>query len=319
MANHRLLVTGLRGFVGSALVARVAQRPDAADITLSGLVERTGEAVDIRNADAVQRAVTAFAPTALIHLAAVASPRDAAGDPGAAWSVNVIGTFNLAHALRKHESHARFIFAGSSESYGASFASATQPLREDTLLQPTTVYGATKAAADLMLGQMERDGLAAVRFRPFNHTGSGQAAAYVVSAFARQIVCIERGWQEPVITVGNLDAQRDFLDVRDVVDAYLRAALNTEAPATGAFNLATGAPIAIATILHTLLGEAERTIDIKQDPQLMRASELPVVSGDTAKTQAVFGWAPVIPLAQTLRDVLDHWRAVADSAPEMLR
>ncbi|WP_312794199.1 GDP-mannose 4,6-dehydratase [Tianweitania sp.] len=319
MTRHRLLVTGLQGFVGTVLARRVRERPDAADITLVGLNADDEPMVDIRDADAVQAVIERIEPTALIHLAAIASPRDAANDPAEAWAVNVMGTFNLAYALGSHAPDARFIFAGSSEAYGATFASHPAPLREDAPFQPTSVYGATKAAADLMLGQMAREGLHAIRFRPFNHTGPGQAPAYVVSAFARQIVRIERGWQEPVMKVGNLEAARDFMDVRDVVDAYLIGATGQNAQNTGAFNLATGAPVAIQTILDMLIALSNSTITVEQDPGLMRPSEIPVVSGDASAAQEEFGWKPVVPLAETLKDVLNHWRAVADASPDALR
>ncbi|GHD12778.1 GDP-mannose 4,6-dehydratase [Tianweitania populi] len=319
MTRHRLLVTGLQGFVGTVLTRRVQERPDAADITLVGLNAPNEPMVDIRDADAVKAIIDQVKPTALIHLAAIASPRDAANDPAEAWAVNVMGTFNLAHALRSKTPDARLIFAGSSEAYGATFASHPKPLREDAPLQPTSVYGATKAAADLMLGQMAREGLNAIRFRPFNHTGPGQAQAYVVSAFARQIVRIERGWQEPVMKVGNLEAARDFMDVRDVVDAYLIGATGKNTKITGAFNLATGSPIAIQTILDMLIRLSESAITVEQDPGLMRASEVPVVSGDASAAQETFGWKPVVPLAETLTDVLNHWRAMADTSPDALR
>lgn len=318
MTRHRLLVTGLPGFVGSVLAKRVEERPDAPEITLVGLNTPDEPMIDIRDAHAAAAVIARLRPTAVIHLAAIASPRDAASDPAEAWAVNVIGTFNLAHAVRSHAPEARFIFAGSSEAYGAAFAEHPSPLREDAAFQPMSVYGATKAAADLMLGQMAREGLAATRFRPFNHTGPGQAPAYVVSAFARQIVRIERGWQEPVMKVGNLDARRDFLDVRDVVDAYLAAALDAD-PVPGAFNLATGSPVAIDKILKTLIDLSPSRIDVEPDFALQRRNEIPVVSGDASSARRAFNWKPSIPLAKTLSDVLDHWRRVADERPETLR
>jgi GDP-4-dehydro-6-deoxy-D-mannose reductase len=318
MTRHRLLVTGLPGFVGSILAARLRERPDAGDIKLVGLNEPDAPMLDIRDAEAVGSVIAQLRPTAVIHLAAIASPRDAANDPAEAWAVNLMGTFNLANAVRVHAPDARFIFAGSAEAYGATFANHPEPLREDAPFQPTSVYGATKAAADLMLGQMAREGLCAVCFRPFNHTGPGQAPAYVVSAFARQIARIESGWQEPVMKVGNLDARRDFMDVRDVVDAYLAAALDA-APLSDAFNLATGEPVAIKTILQTLISLSSSRIEVQPDPALLRPSEIPVVSGDASSAQRQFKWKPTIPLEQTLADVLAHWRKLAKTTPDALR
>jgi GDP-4-dehydro-6-deoxy-D-mannose reductase len=319
MSKHRLLVTGLHGFVGRMLADRVRKRPDAAEITLAGLNKINGEPVDIRDAAAVAKVVANVQPSAVIHLAAIASPREAASAPAEAWAVNLMGTFNLADAVLKHAAEARFIFAGSSEAYGAVFAELASPVSENTGFQPISPYGATKAAADIMLAQMARDGLAATRFRPFNHSGPGQAPIYVVSSFARQIVRIERGWQEPVLRVGNLEARRDFLHVRDVVDAYLLAALGDASAMIDAFNLATGEPVAIAAILQSLVEQSSAAIEVRQDPALHRVNELPVVSGDASKARQVLGWAPLIPLSQTLFDVLDHWRAIADATPKAMQ
>ncbi|MEO3386184.1 GDP-mannose 4,6-dehydratase [Mesorhizobium sp. CAU 1741] len=319
MARHRLLVTGAAGFVGRHLAEAARAHPLAGDIALAPLADGQGGTIDIRDAGAVDAAIEAFAPTAIIHLAAVASPREAAKEPDIAWVVNVMGTFNLANAAMRHAPGARFVFAGSSEVYGAGFAAAKgRPVSEDTLLEPMSPYGATKAAADIMLGQMARQGLAATRFRPFNHTGPGQTAAYVVSAFARQIVRIERGWQAPLMRVGNLAVRRDFLDARDVVRAYLAAALSDGA-ITGAFNLATGRPVAIAAMLETLRGLASVPVTVETDPALLREGEVETICGDPARAHAAFGWRAEIPLERTLADVLDHWRGLAETAPELVR
>lgn len=317
MGEHRLLVTGLRGFAGSTLAQQASTRDPA--IVVGGMVDPSGKPIDIRDAAAVRDVVAAFQPTAVIHLAAIASPRDAQDEPEAAWAVNVMGTFNLAQALWAHAPNSRFVFSGSSEAYGAAFLQSMEPLREDAAFQPQSVYGATKAAADLMLGQMVRSGLRATRFRPFNHTGRGQTAAYVASAFARQIVRIEKGFQEPVMIVGNLDARRDFLDVRDVVDAYLLAALSDEDKAVDTFNLATGTPVAIATILDTLVAQSAASIEIRQDPALMRPSEIEVISGNAEKARSQLGWNQRFTLDETLRDVLEGWRALASSDPDRLK
>ncbi|MBP0441197.1 GDP-mannose 4,6-dehydratase [Tianweitania sediminis] len=317
MDTHRVLVTGLRGFVGSTLAGRA--RASEMSIEVSGLLDGDGKAIDIRDQPRVADAVAALQPTAVIHLAAIASPRDAQAEPGAAWAVNVMGTFNLAQAVLQHAPKARFVFAGSSEAYGASFLHQEEPLREDAPFQPQSVYGATKASADLMLAQMVREGLRATRFRPFNHTGRGQTAAYVASAFARQIVRIERGWQEPVMVVGNLDARRDFLDVRDVADAYLLAAMCSDENCVGDFNLATGAPVAISELLDALVALSPVSIDVRQDPTLMRPSEIPVISGNPDKAKRQLAWQPRVSLNEMLREVLGGWRELADQDGRQLK
>ena len=156
----------------------------------------------------------------MVHLAAIPTIAGAVADPAAAWRVNVMGTLDLARAIHQYAPECTLIFAGSAEAYGAT-ARQGVPLKETDPLQPLNEYAATKAAADLALGALAANGLRVIRFRPFNHTGPGQTDEFVVPAFASQIARIEKGAQPPVMMVGNLDAQRDFLDVRDVVDAYV--------------------------------------------------------------------------------------------------
>lgn len=304
----RILVTGASGFVGAWLTRAIG---DQAEVhAFPG---------DIRDADLVRRTISEQDWDAVIHLAAIASPGAAAREPDIAWAVNVLGTFNIADAIRRHAPQTRLIFAGSSEVYGKSLADSPEPVNEATLLQPLSSYGATKAAADIMLAQMASEGLDAVRFRPFNHTGPGQAPIYVFSAFARQIVRIEKGWQEPVLRTGNLDVWREFLDVRDVVRAYTVAALGKAPETRGeAINLATGKPVRIGDMLDHMIGASRAKISIETDPTLVRAGEIRMVTADVAKAERLLGWKPEIALTRTLEDVLDWWRGEAERFPEKL-
>lgn len=304
----RILVTGASGFVGAWLTRAIG---DEAEVhAFPG---------DIRDADFVRRTISEQDWDAVIHLAAIASPGAAAREPDIAWAVNVLGTFNIADAIRRHAPQTRLIFAGSSEVYGKSLADSPEPVNEATLLQPLSPYGATKAAADIMLAQMASEGLDAVRFRPFNHTGPGQAPIYVFSAFARQIVRIEKGWQEPVLRTGNLDVWREFLDVRDVVRAYTVAALGKAPETRGeAINLATGKPVRIGDMLDHMIGASRAKISIETDPTLVRAGEIRMVTADVAKAERLLGWKPEIALTRTLEDVLDWWRGEAERFPEKL-
>lgn len=319
MAKHRVLLTGARGFVGGVVAGMAAAGTAGRDVELVPLAAADGSELDIRNAGAVDAAVAAARPTAIIHLAAVASPREARQHPAKAWDVNLMGTLHLAAAVTKHAPRARFIFVGSGDSYGRSFNGKDGPVGEDTPLAPVSVYGATKAAAEILLTQMQADGLTATRFRPFNHTGPGQLPRYAVPAFARQIVRIERGMQEPLLRVGNLGSARDFLDVRDVASAYLAAATAPQAlDLTGAFNLSTGAAQTMRGILDMLLALSSASPAVTTDPALARSDEIAVMSGDRRKVEAALGWKPLIPLETTLRDVLDHWRKVADTSPQLM-
>ncbi len=248
-------------------------------------------------------------PDVVLHLAAVALPALVKTDPGTAWAVNVIGTLNIAQAILSRAPHARLIYVGSSEAYGGSFLDCSEPLRENAPLVPRSAYATTKAAADMMIGQMALDGLKAVRFRPFNHTGPGQAADYVVSSFARQIALIERGLQPPVVRVGNLEAERDFLDVRDVVAAYAMASMpETDLPAGVVMNLSTGAPLRVAGILSKLISMAKCPIAIEIDQDRLRPNDIARASGSPDQAFALLEWRPTIPFDRTIEDILEVWR-----------
>ncbi len=306
-AGARVLITGGSGFVGTALTRLLATDHPECEVHALGHESRSFDICDhALVADLVQR----IRPTAVVHLAAIAAPAEAKASPRRAWNVNLMGTLNVAEAIQRHAPDARLVFAGSSESYGAYFKTADgRPVREDAPLLPQTVYAATKASADLMLAQMAMDGLDVVRFRPFNHTGPGQADQFVVPAFARQVAEAAAGKRPRVIEVGNLDAARDFLDVRDVVRAYAKAALEPASSLSGnVYNLASGKPIAIRAILDRLIALSGVEVDVKTDPSRLRKNEIPVACGDASAAYADMGWRPAIPLEQTLHDVFDYWK-----------
>jgi GDP-4-dehydro-6-deoxy-D-mannose reductase len=199
---------------------------------------------------------------------------------------------------------------GSGLVYGDS-AKPGLPLDETALLAPVDEYAVTKAAADLAIGALTRRGLKSLRFRPFNHFGPGQAETFVIPAFAMQIAKIEAGVAEPIIRVGNLDAERDFLDVRDVVHAYalaVRTADDMQAPGT-ILNIASGTPQRIGDILERLLRQSRVAITVEQDPARLRPSDLPRILGDATRARRTLGWAPVHTFDDTLAAVLDDCRA----------
>ncbi len=297
---RRILITGATGFVGRHLMACLAEAyPDASVFTPT---------VDVRDADAIAATVREAAPEACIHLAAVSSNRAAEEHEELAWEVNLHGTLRLARAILRHAPGCRMLFASSADAYGGSFRAGT-PVDEGMPLAPMSVYSATKAAADLAIGSMAAQGLHCLRLRPFNHTGPGQTAQFVVPAFARQIARIEAGLQPPLIQVGNIDTWRDFLDVRDVCMGYLACIAQGDRLAPGSIlNLASGTPRRIGDILTELQALAGIALEVRTDPARVRDSDLPRACGDSSRAREMLGWVPVIPWAQTLHDVLDDWR-----------
>lgn len=312
--THRILITGASGFVGTALLQLLEQDHAECKVFAFGYGKGQRNAMDLLDQEAVDDAVREAKPTALVHLAAVAAPSDARKAPRHAWSVNVMGTMNLAESVMRHAPEARFVYVGSSEAYGASLQSAAGPVTESVPLRPVTVYGATKAAADLMIGQMAYDGLRAVRCRPFNHTGPGQSDAYVVSAFARQVAEIVAGKNEPVIHVGNLEVERDFLDVRDVVRAYARCAmLDLDTEPDCVYNIASGQPRKIGDILDALIAQSGIDIEVRADPEKLRLNDPPFACGDASKARERLKWTPLVPFEQTIADVLGYWHRVGNA------
>jgi GDP-4-dehydro-6-deoxy-D-mannose reductase len=298
MALARILVTGAGGFVGGHLIRALHKaHPNAETITA---------AFDVTDAAATEAAITAARPDAVVHLAAIAAPMDARRNPDRAWTVNLHGTLTLARAVLAHAPAATLLFAGTADAYGASFQPGA-PLDETAPLAPQNTYGATKAAADLALGAMVADGLRVIRARPFNHTGPGQSAAFVVPAFARQVARIAAGMQPPSMQVGALAPERDFLDVRDVCAAYA-ACLAADLAPGAILNLASGAPRRIGDVLQALLDLAGVQADIQTDAARLRPGDIPRAVGDAALARRVLGWAPAIAWEQTLLDVLEDWR-----------
>jgi GDP-4-dehydro-6-deoxy-D-mannose reductase len=208
------------------------------------------------------------------------------------------------------------IFASTADAYGASFREGAK-LNEGAPLAPLNVYAATKAAADLALGAMIEEGLAVVRLRPFNHAGTGQSSGLVVAAFARQIARIEAGLQEPMISVGNLEPRRDFLDVRDVCGAYVACVARRDVIDPGAiFNIASGGARRIGDVLGELMEVAGVTAEVRVDSSRTRTTDVPLAWCDPACARNVLGWQASTPWNQTLRDVFDDWRKRIAIEPE---
>jgi GDP-4-dehydro-6-deoxy-D-mannose reductase len=313
----RVLVTGIGGFVGPALVEAlrgaghevhgiVRGAPERPRLTALGLAPGMVHGAEISDTEAVAAIVGALAPEAIVHLAGFAFLPDAERDPAAAYRTNLGGTLAVLGAVRGRAPRARVLAVASGDVYG-DVPAGNLPITEDTPLRPLTVYGASKAAADLAAGQWSRAyGLDVLRVRPFNHTGPGQEARYVCSALARQLALIEAGRQPPVVRAGNLDPVRDFSDVRDIAAGYV--ALLARGRTGEAYNLCSGEGVSIAEVIALLRTHCRVPVRVQSDPTLRRPVDVPRIVGSHARATADTGWAPRISLAETLGVVLEDWR-----------
>jgi GDP-4-dehydro-6-deoxy-D-mannose reductase len=311
----RVLITGASGFVGRHLIDALAALPDPPEIVAgtygeeaSSCLNARSMSLDVADAERTLAVIQAAQPTHVVHLAAIAAISHANLDVRKTWDINVQGTLNVVLAIKEGAPTCRLIFCSSAQVYGGSFRSG-KPLAEDALLDPENLYAASKAAADILVGQMAKAGLRAIRLRPFNHTGPGQRREMAIASFASQIAAIERGAQQPVMKVGNLSVQREFLDVRDVVAAYSLAIQHFDRLPNGSvFNIASGEAIGIDTILEMLLKMSSKEITVVQDPNLVRPNETPVMTGNGEAARRALEWVPRRTLRDTLTSMLDYYR-----------
>ncbi|MGP9813739.1 GDP-mannose 4,6-dehydratase [Rhodopseudomonas sp. NSM] len=318
----KVLITGGGGFVGQWVVEALTRAlPAGSEILIADRAQPEVVSGDIRSAsldvtdtDSVNDLLRRERPTHILHLAAISAVTDASRDTRGAWAVNFGGTFNIALAIGDFCPGSRLVHCSSAEVYGATFNKGL-PVDETAMLDPTNSYGAAKAAADIMLGQMARLQLRAIRMRPFNHTGPGQSEKFVVPAFAAQIARIERGEQEPVINVGDIDTRRDFLDVRDVADAYVKALLEFDRLPQGcAINLASGQARTVRSVLELMLAQSQVRIEVRSDPSRVRVNDTPLIVGNADRAKELLDWEPRRSWDETIRNVLNYWRERPDRA-----
>jgi len=311
----RVLVTGADGFVGRYLVARLLQtghdvtaacRPS--EETSCGPAAGWNESVrvvplELSESGGVRRA-TSDPHDAVIHLAAVASVREAREDPGRAWGINAAGTARLLDAIiRSREgtgSDPVVLLVSSSEVYGAGPSS---PRTEADPLRPQSPYAASKVGAEVAgLEAWRRTGLKVIVARPFTHTGPGQRPPYAIPSFVDRLWAVKRGASRQV-PVGNLEPVRDLLDVRDVVEAYLHL-LGSGVPGE-TYNIARGVGITLRELFTQIAGIIGVEAEPFTDPSLRRAEDIPYLVGDSSKLRNTTGWTPTVMLEQTLREMVD--------------
>lgn len=297
----RALVTGSSGFVGPFLVRALLERRWGV-VALDAHPHPAPRGVRRILADLTriqERHVRDLRVDAVFHLAGLSHVPTCDADPHRAYDVNARGTLRLLRLLPRT---LRFVFVSSGDLYGAA---RRNPIPEDEPPRPTNAYAASKACADALVASHlgERD---IVVLRPFNHIGPGQSGRFVAPAFAAQIARAEAGRQPSVLRVGNLSPVRDFLDVRDVVRAYLLA---FEKARPGVYNVASGVGTSVRTLLEMLVGLARVPLTVTSDTLLRRSGEPDTRVGDPTRFRRATGWAPRIPLRRTLAEILDFERA----------
>jgi GDP-4-dehydro-6-deoxy-D-mannose reductase len=298
----RALVTGASGFVGQYLVR--ALRDEAIDVVACGGPHDTSSdyfPIDLGDEQSLRAALHAAQPTVVFHLAAQAFVPESIEAPLETYEINAIGTARLAEAVRAYAGpKPKIVFASSAEIYGAR-PRDEYPLRETLEPRPWNPYGASKASAEAMLLAASRSfSLDVVIARVFNAVGPGQSERFAIPSFAAQLARIAAGGA-PQLFVGNLEAARDFIDVRDVAAAYLLLARKGESGEV--YNVCSGAAVTSRDVLRELIVAARVPVEVREDPARMRSAEIPLSVGDPAKISARTGWEPRIPLVQSLRDI----------------
>ena len=295
----RVLVTGANSFSARFLLPVLAARADVemvatTDVQPDGPAETEYVAAQIEDARAMREVLATARPDIVFHLAGVASH-----DAALCFAVNVDGTRHLLDACAAHSAQTRVLLVSSAALYGLTRPDET-PVTELTPLRPITAYGASKAAAELYALSMHRRGaLRATVIRPFNLLGPGLRPGMAPSDFVAQAVAIRDGHAAPELHVGNLEPRRDFLDIRDAVDAYVRLAFRDDVGAE-TFNVATGVPVAVGDLLRMILDAAGVEARIVLDPARQRAVEVMEQVGDATKLRTLTGWTPQHALRQTL-------------------
>lgn len=310
--QETIIITGGRGFVGRHLVTELRRgKKDARlivwDTTVSELPPGVrGVAIDITEPATYRESLRAAQPQWIVHLAAATAVGASWQNPGQTQRLNVDATRLLLETAAAASPATRVLAVSSADIYGPDVATSSEPLTELPLAaaRPVSPYGASKLQMEKLIEADFNDRV--LRVRPFPHIGPGQRPGFVVADFASQIAAAEAAQPALVVHVGNLEAVRDFTDVRDVVRAYR---LLIERGKVGeVYHVASGRGVKIKNLLEQLLSLSTKKITVEQDPSRLRPSDTPYVVGDASKLHQATGWQPMISLEQTLHDVLDTWR-----------
>ena len=304
------LITGAAGFVGSHLIDLLEKdspqivallRPGTEPLVSGSRV--IWHAVEMHNRDSVAKAIAAFEPSEIYHLAGVAHVGDSWSHVHETFAGNVLGTHHLFGAIRRARLKPRVLITSSAFVYQPQ----NRAITENDTIRPNSPYGTSKVAQEMVaMRAWQDDGIPSLIARSFNHVGPRQAPSFVASSIAKQIAEIEAGTKPPVLSMGNLESERDIMDVRDTVRAY-RAMMASAKPGIP-YNVCSGTAVRIRTLVELLQSKARVPITIEQDSARIRPNDTPLVLGDHRLLTSDTGWAPQIPLAQTVEDLLSYWR-----------
>jgi GDP-4-dehydro-6-deoxy-D-mannose reductase len=299
----RLFITGQSGFVGLAF-----ERMRAHAVAAQGWdLVSADSSYDLLELDSLERVLRQARPDAVIHLAGQTFIPEAFRDPGHTLDVNLKGTLNLLQVLQRCGFNGTFLYVSSGDVYG-KVSPELLPITEQQPVRPQNPYAVSKAAAELLCYQWSCSTPWRILVaRPFNHIGAGQREDFVISSVARQLARIRLGLQEARILVGDVDVSRDFLDVEDVISAYL--ALLENGHNGEIYNVCSGKEYLIRDLIASMLYLSEVDAVIEQDPARLRPSDLRRVKGSNEKIEQATAWTPRIPMQQTLLNVLSDWDA----------
>jgi len=312
----RALITGITGFVGSHLAelqlekgleVHGIERPRSRNENIVHIKDKVKvHEADIRDSNSIRKTIKAIEPDYIFHLASQSFVQHSFTAPEETLTTNIVGNLNILEAVRQLNLNPIIQVAGSSEEYGLVKEDEV-PIKETNPLRPLSPYAVSKIAQDNLSRQYHHSyGLKTVVTRAFNHTGPRRGEVFATSNFAKQIAEIEKGKKEPVIHVGSLEAKRDWTDVRDIVRAYL---LSVEKCDYGEiYNICAGKAWRIDEMLNMLLQMSNANIEVKQEENRLRPSDVPLLLGDCTKFREKTGWKPEIPFDVTLRDLLNYWR-----------
>lgn len=309
------LIIGAAGFVGGYLIKELKSLGD--EVFATKLPAETLNAdctvrdLDILDAESTAALISEIKPDRIFHLAAQSSVALSWKKPALTAQINVVGAINVLEAVRNSGCEPVILLIGSSEEYGV-VNTPDGIISEDRQVRPNNIYAATKSAQNRIGGiYHEAYGIKTICVRAFNHFGPGQLPQFVISDFCKQTAEIEAGQREPVISVGNLSAKRDFTDVRDIVRAYGMLAEKGRSGET--YNVGSGRAVEIRSVLDIILSLSKADICVKVDEARLRPVDVPVIQADILKITSDTGWRPNIDIKDTIKDTLDHWRNVIET------